>query len=183
VRDSIFAEARRTFTEKRTKTKDDAAPATAQNSSTPSAIDGATERRMMRDLDRHLTKLGLADKISPTQYARAERDLLAEYANVNDVGSWVKDYFEGYGAAPTAAAPSSTTQPQQTAPRQSAPQNERPVTDRGAPPASNSPLAEQDLYSMSDSDRLALIREKGPVWFREKLNRDSKGRKLSFGPG
>jgi hypothetical protein len=166
VKDSIFAEARRTFTEKKNKPKDES-PATP-----PPSVDAHDERRVLRDFDRSLTRLGLQDKVSSAQWSRAEKALLAE--RPDDVSAWVKDYFEGYGAA-ISPAPSTPAAPV-AAP---SPQNERPASDRGSPRVSQVPLEQQRLQDMSQADRDALIKQKGLPWYRQKLMDDLRGASLS----
>lgn len=128
----------------------------------------------LRALDRSLAKAGIAAELSATQYERAERAFAAEAPE--DVEGWVADYFKGFGAKPAAPAP--VTQPVVAAQpaAQPKPQNERPVSDRGAPPPSQVPLEEADIVTMSDSDRNALIKQKGPKWFRDQLTKQLKGR-------
>lgn len=166
-RDSYFAEARRVFTEKRNP-KPASEPPVAPEPSAPSA---AEEHRMSRGLDRALVKLKL--DISDRQYERAQKALLAE--KPEDVSAWAKDYFDGYGSAPV--APAATTTAPTASPK---PQNEHPVSDRGAPPATKVPLEEQDVWSLSDADRDALVKLKGPAWFRERLRQSGRGRKPIF---
>ncbi len=59
------------------------------------------------------------------------------------------------------------------------PLNERPASDRGSP-ATSIPLVEQDLVTMSESDRLALIKEKGSAWYRQQLAKQLKGRPVTL---
>jgi hypothetical protein len=63
-------------------------------------------------------------------------------------------------------------------PAQPKPQNERPVSDRGAPPPAQVPLEEADIVSMSDSDRTALVKQKGLRWYHDKLASQLKGRSV-----
>lgn len=164
-RDKIFAEARRTFTEKRNKPKDES-PTTAA----PAQPDPHEERRVLRDFDRTLTRLGLHEKVSPTQWSRAEKALLAE--RPDDVTSWVKDYFEGFGVAQAAPAPQ---QQQQAAPAAAPkPANDHPESNRGGSPSPRAPLVEADLVTMAPADRDALIREKGVRWYHQQLTKQLK---------
>lgn len=164
VKDSIFAEARRTFTaQKQPKpTKaDDSAPVVA-----------APDALKLRSLDRALSKTGLAARLSDSQYQRAEKAFASE--DPPDAEAWVTDYFAGFGGP---LSPPATNASPAVAPSQ--PQNARPASDRGAPPPAQVPLAEADLITMSDSDRTHLIKEKGNVWYRNQLAKQLKGRLIS----
>lgn len=125
----------------------------------------------LRALDRSLTKAGLAAELSQSQYERAERAFAAEAPD--DVDCWVQDYFHGWKARPT-PTPNQTVQQ----PVPAKPTNARPDSDRGAP-AQQVPLVEADLVTMSESDRSALIREKGLPWFKGQLAKQLKGRAIS----
>lgn len=151
VKDSIFAEARRTFTEKRNPK-----PAPETPSATPQAFDPAEERRMLRTFDRELARMKLSDQVSPKQYERAEKALLAE--RPEDVGAWAKDYFEGFGVAQTQPAPSPVT----PSPK---PVAEQPVSNRGAQPAAR-PIEEIDLLKATPDDIATFIRVKGRDAFK-----------------
>jgi hypothetical protein len=157
MRDTVFAEARRTFTEKRNKPKDESpSPATTA----PQQIDPHEERRVLRDFDRTVTRLGLHDKVSSAQWTRAEKALLAE--RPDDVTSWVKDYFEGFGsAAPQAPAPQAPTQPV-TQPAPAAAAHCRiPVSDRGSPPVICRPSRSRRSSRCRPADRDALRKSEG----------------------
>lgn len=171
-RDSIFAEARRTFTEKRNKPKDDA-PAQAA----PQPLDAHEERRVLRDFDRSLSKLGLTDKVSSSQWSRAEKALLAE--RPDDVSSWVEDYFKGFGASPV-AAPVAQSATIQMAPRPD-PIAPHPVSNRGAPQAAQTPVEELDLVTASQADRDAFIKQKGNREYIKTLQKQLKGRPVAIG--
>lgn len=170
-RDAIFAEARRTFTEKRNKPKDELPAAAA-----PAPMDASEERRVLREFDRSLTQLGIANKISAPNWSRAEKLLLAD--RPEDVGAWVREYFEGYVQSATPAPqaqPSTASQPAQ--PQQNAapaPRNPTPVSDRGAPPVPAAPLEEQKILSLSPQDREALRKQKGESWFVKKLLEETR---------
>lgn len=169
-RDSIFAEARRTFTEKR-KTKDEAPPA---NPSAPAAIDPHEERRVLRDFDRTMSRLGLHEAVEPRQWERAEKALLAE--RPDDVSSWVADYFKGFGKSPAAAPVAPLAPASQAAPVVPKPGNDHPESNRGGSPPVRSPLVEADVMTMSDSDRAALIKEKGYRWYSQQLTKQLAGK-------
>jgi len=167
IRDGLFAELRKSgvFDQKKSKAAPSADPTSTQNTAQPDPI-------KLRSLDRALAKTGLASRLSDSQYQRAEKMFVAE--DPADVDAWVKDVFDGYGVAPPATA---TAQPT-PAPK---PQNAQPASDRGSPPPSQVPLYEADLMTMSDSDRTALTREKGPRWFRDQLAKQLKGRPMRIG--
>jgi hypothetical protein len=165
AKDSLFAEARRTFTGKQTKTKTDDAPT---QTNAPTQIDPFKMRR----LDFAMTKTGIAADLTPTQYERAHRDYAAEAPD--DAESWIKDYFHGHGkfAPPVTQATAATvTQPVTSTTSQPA---KPPVSDRGTPPVSAVPLEEQDIYAMSPGDRDALRRQKGDKWFTDRILDQSK---------
>lgn len=170
ARNSAYAEARRTFTGKGSKTKDEP----SQDPSAPQPLDASEERRILRDFDRHAAKRGLADKLSPTQWQRAEKALLAE--RPDDVSSWFDDYFTGFGGSPAAApaAQPTTTQP---APKPE-PIAQHPVSNRGAPQATQTPIDELDLPTASDADRQAFIKQHGPRAYWQKLQKQLKGRQV-----
>jgi len=164
-RDAIFAEARRTFTEKRNKPKDE--PSGSQPAA--QAPDPHEERRVLRDFDRTISRLKLDDKISPSQWSRAEKALLAE--RPDDVSSWVSDYFAGFGAAAQPTAPVQPAAP--VAPPK--PVAEQPLSSRGAPPASSTSLEEIHLPSASDADRQSFIQKKGMKAYVTTLRNQLKG--------
>ncbi len=169
IRDSIFAEARRTFTVPKQK-----APAP---DATPAPVATATPAQpdpiKLRALDRSLTKAGLATELSQSQYERAERAFAQE--SPEDVDGWVTDYFAGFkGSHVTPIA-----QPAATAPPKITP-NAQPASDRGSPPPAQVPLAEADISTMSESDRVALIKEKGLAWFVAKHKAQSKGKRVGI---
>jgi hypothetical protein len=167
VKDSIFAEARRTFTgKKETKSKTDDV---ATQANPPAQFDPFK----MRKLDFALTKTGIAADLSQTQYERAHRDFASE--SPDDAESWIKDYFHGH-AKFAAPAPQAATAPvtQPVTQTNSQQRTSPPVSDRGSPPVSSTPLEEQDIIAMSPSDREALRRQKGDKWFTDKLLDQSK---------
>jgi len=163
--DAAFAEARRTFTgaKKSEKPKADEAPQSQ-------ALSATDERMFLRGLDRELAKLGVAP--NSAQYARAERDLLAD--RPDDVSSWAKDYFDGWGGAKPQPAQT------QTVAAAAKPVSEHPVSNRGAPPPAQTPIEELDLFTASDSDRAAFIKAKGSKAYVTLLQKQAKGRTVRF---
>ena len=166
VRDSLFAEMRKAgVLGKQNKTKtDEPAPPQA-----PAPLDPFA----MRKLDFALTKMGVSADLTQSQYERAHRDFASEAPG--DAESWARDYFHGFKSS----APQ--PQPVQTAPAPKPnPQSQSPVSDRGSPPPNAVPLHEADLWTMSESDRAALIREKGIKWYSDKLKAQGKGRAITL---
>jgi len=163
IKDSIFAEARRTFTApKQTKTKDDAAPAPVTGN--------APDPLKLRSLDRALTKAGLATRLSDSQYQRAEKAFASE--DPADAEVWVADFFNGF----TAASPTATTPAQPATPAAPAqPTNAQPASSRGAPPAPQVPLEEMKVWTMSEADRDAFIAKYGTKKYLEKARTEGKG--------
>ena len=164
VKDSIFAEARRTFTApNKAKAKTDEVPAPAA-SAQPDPI-------KLRKLDRAITTAGL--KPTDLAYELAEKAWMDSGDESDPVG-WTKGFFDRLGigtqvaSQPTTAAPAAAvnTATQRTA---------APVSDRGAPPVSAVALEEQNLLAMSPSDREALRRQKGDKWFTDKVLEQSRG--------
>lgn len=172
AKDSIFAEARRTFT---ATNKSKPGKSDDGTSGAPAALTSTEERTYLRGLDRTIAQLGI--KPNTAQYARAERDLLND--RPDNVDGWAKDYFEGWGAGTQTQPTAPVVVPTQAQPPK--PTNERPASDRGSPPPSQVPLVEQDLVSMSESDRRALIKEKGNGWYVKQLQQQLKGRRVTFG--
>lgn len=165
AKDSIFAEARRTFT----GSKKDKAPAPAD----PATPTQSADAMRMRALDRALSKHGLADRLSDAQYKRVEKLFVEE--SPDDAATWVKDYFDGFGVAPS--QPATTNQAAQPA----KPVAEHPVSNRGAPPPAQVPIDELDLFTASDSDRAAFIKAKGPKAYLAQLQKQGKGRPVRLG--
>lgn len=164
VSDAVFAALRKSGAfDKSPKTKTDA-PAQAA----PSASE---ERTLLRGLDRAIAQLGFEPNAA--QYARVERDLLAD--KPTDVTAYVKDYFP----APKASTPAAPAAVQAPAAKAAVPLNDKPASDRGSP-ASTVPLIERDLVTMSESDRNALIKEKGHGWYVKQLAAQLKGRPISL---
>jgi hypothetical protein len=169
VKDSIYAEARRTFAgskKNQPAPKTDDAPAEAASAAAP--LSATEERAFLRGLDRYIATKGL--KPNTSQYERAERALLSE--RPASVESWAADYFDGYGIAQT------STQPAQTQAAQSAqkPVAEHPVSNRGAPPPSVTPIEEIDLVHATESDRAAFIKTKGAKAYVTELQKQLRGK-------
>jgi hypothetical protein len=153
VRDAINADARREgAAQKKLQPKGENAP----------AFDPAR----YRELDRAVTRAGMAETLSSTAYKRLEKAFADE--SPDDAEAWVADYFTGMGVAKkSTTAPAPTTTPAQLAPVKTP--NQPPASDRGAPPAPQSPVEEPDLLKLSIADRDALIRSKGNGWYRDTL--------------
>jgi hypothetical protein len=122
------------------------------------------------------------DSTSDLKLTKGQRQLvreavMAKRLHPGDVDGFVTDYVSRAGwtatNASTPSAPAAAATPL-------APTNDRPASDRGSPPPPKVPLAEADLLTMSDSDRAALIREKGIKWFVEKTRAQGKGRAVAF---
>lgn len=128
----------------------------------------------LRSLDRVLGRTGHAARLSESQYRRVESAYRAE--NPADAESWVKDYFEGWSAAPTPPAQAPNAPAGNAAPAQQ--RSTTPVSDGGSPPAPTAPLEERDILSLSDEDKTHLIKQKGPAWYRAQLAKQTKGKSI-----
>lgn len=172
VKGSIYAEARRTFTEGKGKSKpaDDAPPKESAPNPAPQL-----DPLKMRGLDFAMTKLGLAPELSQTQYERAHRDFASE--SPADAEAWLRDYFHGH--AKFAPPPVTKTDQQQAAPP-AKPASEHPLSNRGAPAPAQTPIEEIDLWNATDSDRNAFIRTKGVQAYFELLQKQGKGKLVKF---
>jgi hypothetical protein len=123
------------------------------------------------------------DSTSELKLTKGQRQLLREAVmakrlHPSDVDGFVTDYVSraGWGSGTSNPAPASAPAP---APPP-APQNAHPASDRGSPPPPKAPLHEADLLTMNDTDRAALIKEKGMKWFSDKLRSQTKGRPVSW---
>lgn len=166
VRDALNADARRSGSGKQPQ------PKPKNNGASAPTFDGAR----YRELDRAVTRAGMAETLSGTAYRRLERAFADE--NPEDAESWVADYFAGLGVAkskPTTTATNTTATTAVTA----APTTP-PVSDRGAPPAVQAPLEERDLTTLSAADRAALIQSKGLDWYVKTLARQQAGKRIKF---
>lgn len=169
VKGSIFAEARRVFTEgKPSKAKSGDEPTTP---SAPNPAATAIDPLKMRSLDFALNKAGIAAEISQSQYERAHRDFASE--SPADVETWVKDYFHGHAKFVPPPVPKSETT--QAAPP-AKPASEHPLSNRGAPAPAQTPLEEINLWDATDSDRSAFIAAKGVKAYFELLQKQGKGK-------
>lgn len=147
---------------------------------TPAATsgDGVVPPADMRALDRALNRSGHAQRLDDAAYRRIERAYADE--SPDDPGSWVESYFGGFGigaSSTTATSPATTTAAPSAVPTATQPKTP-PASDRGAPQAPRVPLEEQDLVTMSDTDRNALIKQKGNAWFTKALMSQLKGRSV-----
>jgi hypothetical protein len=123
---------------------DGAQPSAPQNAPTTSTD--------FRPLDRAVAKTGLGKDLSDAAYKRMERAFAEEKPENSE--AWVKDYFDGFGAA---GKPTNATTP----PPPAAPQNAHPGSDAGAPARSETPLAERDVLTWTESDVNAYVKQKG----------------------
>lgn len=176
LKDSIFAEARRTFTQGQKK------PAKTETTEQEPVATHLDIKRA-RELDRALTRSGYATRVNEMQYQLLE-DSFAKSSGVS-ADEYVKAFFHGWGQEPSAPAPTPSqpvnpTQPNVSQPQPSAQPAGPPQSSRGAPTPPRVPLEEQDLVTMSESDRAAYIREKGVRAYSEKLARDLKGRPIQL---
>lgn len=169
VKDSIYAEARRTFAGSKKDKPSKDPDATPQQAPAVAQLSATEERAYLRGLDRYIATKGLAPNAS--QYERAEKALLGE--RPESVESWAADYFDGWGAA--------KPQPAQTqAAPSTRPATEHPMSNRGAPPPAQTPIEEIDLFTATDSDRKAFIAAKGPKAYVAALQKQAKGRTVKF---
>lgn len=127
----------------------------------------------LRSLDRTLGRTGHAARITEAQYRRVEAAYRAE--NPADTETWVKEYFEGWGAAPTPPAQAPNAPAGNAAPQQ---RSTTPVSDGGSPPAPTAPLEERDILSLSEEDREHLRKQKGTAWYRAQLAKQTKGKSI-----
>lgn len=164
VKDSIFADARRTFSESK-KSK----PSADTSATTPTSAPDATR---LRALDRALAKSGHAERLNETQYKRIERMFAEE--SPDDASVWVNDYFDGLGVKHQPVT-------QSQAAHAAKPVAEHPVSNRGAPSPVQTPIDELDLFTASDSDRAAYIKAKGPKAYLSQLQKQGKGRPVRLG--
>lgn len=161
VRDSVFADLRRSGQLKANPKAASAAP-----EETPAAAP-SLDLGKLRSLDRALTRSGLGQRLSDRQMQRAEEAFLRE--SPDDAAAWVAEYFDGMSPGATAAP---TPAPQ--------PSNATPVSNGGAPQTPRVPVEEQDLISMSKSDIDHLRKTKGDRWVTETFKKQMQGRRISL---
>lgn len=171
VKGSIYAEARRTFTEgKKPASKTDDQPDKA-----PVAAP-AIDPFKMRTLDFALGKLGISTELNQTQYERAHRDYASD--SPADAEAWARDYFHGHARLAAHAQPAQPATP--AAPAK--PATEIPLSGRGgSPPAATANMEELHLPSASDADRQAFIAKKGMKVYVQTLQRQLKGTTVQLG--
>lgn len=163
VKGSIYAEARRTFTEGKKPAKSDEVP------DKTGIAQPQIDPFKMRGLDFALNKLGLSPDLNQTQYERAHRDFASD--SPADAEAWARDYFHGHAKLAT-PAPAQPATPAAT-PK---PIAEQPVSSRGTPPSGKVSMEELDLPSASDADRQSFIKQKGMKVYVDTLRRQLKGR-------
>lgn len=123
------------------------------------------------------------DATSELKLTKGQRSLLRDAVmskrpHPGDVDGFVTDYVTRAGWTAQAPNHTPTQQPATATPPQ--PQNATPASDRGSPPPPKAPLQDADIFKMSDSDRAALIKEKGLKWYSERLRSQAKGRAVAF---
>lgn len=166
---SLHAADRRAREGKQPPAADLAKPGTTPNADDPSSL------LALRD--------AFDDATSEMKLTKGQRSLLRESVMSkriapSDVDGYVQDYASRAGWSATTQAQQPDHKPANTAPPQ--PQNAIPASDRGSPPPPKAPLAEADILKMSESDRLALVREKGIKWFAERARAQAKGRQVQW---
>lgn len=179
VSDGVFAELRRAGVLKQQSTtpaRSQAAPA-GDPPATPLAATPLPDPLALRALDRALGRTGWAVRLDGDQYARVERNFIAESPDPQSAETWVTDYFKGWGAAASSPPPAANGAPSSPpaagtpngAPRAPAPQGTPPVSSAagGAPPAPQVPLEERQILTMSNEERAALTVKLGPKGFME----------------
>lgn len=121
------------------------------------------------------------DATAELKLSKGQKQLLREHVmtkrvSPGDVDGTVADYVSraGWGATQIPAAPIAATPAALVAATPQRPAGP-PVSDRGSPPVSAVPLEEQDVLSMSPSDRDALRKIKGDKWFTDRVLEQSKG--------
>ena len=165
VRDSLFAELRRSGALGKPDKKADAPANNGQSSAS------SPDLGRLRQLDRALARSGHGANLKDSAIARMEGAFLAEAPD--DAAVWVKDYLDGYGVA----APQHVNQSQTAAP----PARTGPsVSDGGAPPpAARVPLEEQKIYRMSPTDRDAYRNQIGLAEFVKRTIEQGKSVKFT----
>ena len=150
-RDAAFAELRRNGALKKS------ALAAIEGNTRAPAQASSSDSADLRHLDRAVARTGFGSNLSDAAYKRMERAFAEE--KPADSAAWVTEYFEGLGVAkPTTASTPPVTN--------AAPLNARPGSDAGAPARSQTPLAEQDVLSWTETDVNAFVKTKGVHAFK-----------------
>lgn len=162
VRNGVFAELRRSGALVKEKP--------AKPSVTPTE---APPQVNLRALDRAVARHPSAAQLSDRAYERLERAFKDEAPE--DATAWLADYFQGMGVA--APQPATPTAPAVTTAAPAAPRSAVPISSGGgSPPAPTVPLEERDILSLSEADKLHLIKTKGPVWYSKTLAEQNKNK-------
>lgn len=166
VKNGVFAELRRSGAFGKEKP---AKPSTTTSTEAPPQVN-------LRALDRAVARHPSAGQLSDRAYERLERAFQAEAPD--DATAWLADYFQGMGvAAPQPAQPATPAAPAVTTAAPAAPRSAVPISSGGgSPPAPTVPLEERDILSLSESDKLHLIKTKGPVWYSKTLAEQNKNK-------
>jgi hypothetical protein len=194
VKDTVFAELRRTGVLKGSTPKPQATTtAAADPASSPNpTIDATAGRR----LDRALNRLGFAAHLDDRAYQRVERDFAAD--SPTDPEAWVREYYGSMGVKPTPqqaangaassgaqpatpAAPAAAT-PAAAAAQPTTPQAQQPPAAAPSAPNGNAmPMTHGvvDIFSLQPHELKAL----GPDGVRKSLDALVKiGRQLQGAP-
>ena len=156
ARDSYHAERRRTeqAPEKKNKTQ-------PNNDPPPSAN--------FRALDRAVANRNLSE----SAYKRLESAFAAE--NPDNVGEWVKDYFEGFGAtAPNAASATGGGTPN------ASPGNAIPASGGSPPPPPKVPVEERKIIGAPQAEVEYLTKTRGVKWVAAKYRAELATMKVSL---
>lgn len=178
VRNGVFAELRRSGVladkpKAKAAAKDDETPngTTAQPAADP------------RRFDRTMVRLGIGPKLSERQMMALERDFLAD--NPSDPDAFIKQWASDFGIALEQPKPAGTAaagaqqQGQGQAQQQTVTQ---PITARGAPPPSQVPVEEVNLWTCSQADRDAYANKHGASKYFERLREQGKNVKVKVRP-
>lgn len=170
-RDAAFAELRRNGALKKQflRQVDSAPPEGQQQQAAPS------DASQLRRLDRALAKTNRTAGLSDKAYQRVEEAFTSEQPD--DVDSWVKDYFEGFGVAQPASGSPAANTPNSPPP----PVGATPHSDRGSPAPTKTNSNGTDILRMSGDDRAALVREKGLKWYATELRKQLRGVPVNIG--
>jgi hypothetical protein len=83
----------------------------------------------------------------------------------DDVGGWAKKFLTDFGFG--TSAPTTGSSP--------APQGGLPSSNLGSPANPTVPTEDTPLWRLSETDRAALLKQKGGAWFRQKYYADLRG--------